>query len=46
MPAEHAKRLVQLTGGTLRYVDEAYVLVMLDQPGQTAAAIGEFLTAG
>jgi pimeloyl-ACP methyl ester carboxylesterase len=43
MPDVHAKRLTALTGGTLRYVDDAYVLVMLDQPEQTAQAIGEFL---
>jgi pimeloyl-ACP methyl ester carboxylesterase len=44
MPDDHATRLAELTGGTLRYVDDAYVLVMLDQPAQTARAIGEFLT--
>jgi pimeloyl-ACP methyl ester carboxylesterase len=44
MPDDHATRLAELTGGTLRYVDDAYVLVMLDQPEQTARAIGEFLT--
>lgn len=45
MPDEHATRLAQLTGGALRYVDDANVLVMLDQPEQTARAIGEFLTS-
>jgi pimeloyl-ACP methyl ester carboxylesterase len=45
MPDDHATRLAELTGGTLRYVDDANVLVMLDQPEQTAAEIGKFLTA-
>jgi pimeloyl-ACP methyl ester carboxylesterase len=45
MPDEHATRLTQLTGATLRYVDGAYVLVMLDQPQRTAEAIGAFLTS-
>lgn len=44
MPADHARRLAELTGGTLRYVDDAYVLPMLDQPERTAAEIGGFLT--
>ena len=43
MPEDHATRLAELTGGTLRYIDDANVLVMLDQPEQTAAVIGEFL---
>ena len=43
MPDGHATRLAELTGGTLRYVDDANVLVMLDQPEQTAQAIDEFL---
>ena len=43
-PNEHATRLADLTGGTLRYVDDANVLVMLDQPVQTAREIGAFLT--
>jgi pimeloyl-ACP methyl ester carboxylesterase len=43
-PDEHAARLADLTGGTLRYVDDAHVLVMLDQPAQTAREIGAFLT--
>ena len=42
MPDDHATRLAELTGGTLRYVDDANVLVMLDQPEQTAREIGEF----
>jgi pimeloyl-ACP methyl ester carboxylesterase len=47
MPADHGTRLVGLLPrGQLRYVDDAYVLVMLDQPLATAEAIGEFLTAG
>ncbi|MBP1821039.1 alpha/beta hydrolase [Mycobacterium sp. OAE908] len=45
MPDEHATRLVELTGGTLRYIDDANVLIMLDQPQQTAQEIGAFLTA-
>jgi pimeloyl-ACP methyl ester carboxylesterase len=43
MPDDHATRLAALTGATLHYVDDAHVLVMLDQPEQTAQAIGEFL---
>jgi pimeloyl-ACP methyl ester carboxylesterase len=43
MPDEHATRLSELTGGTLRYVDDAYVLIMLDQPEQTAEQITKFL---
>jgi pimeloyl-ACP methyl ester carboxylesterase len=43
MPDDHATRLAELTGATLRYVDDANVLVMLDQPKQTARAICEFL---
>lgn len=46
MPAEHGDRLAALLPeGQLRHIDDAYVLVMLDQPEQTARAIGEFLTA-
>jgi pimeloyl-ACP methyl ester carboxylesterase len=44
MPDDHATRLAELASGTVRYVDDAYVLVMLDQPQQTARAIGEFLS--
>jgi pimeloyl-ACP methyl ester carboxylesterase len=44
MPDDHATRLTQLTDGKLRYVDDAYVLIMLDQPERTAAEIGAFLT--
>jgi pimeloyl-ACP methyl ester carboxylesterase len=44
MPADHGDRLAALLpNGQLRYVDDAYVLVMIDQPEQTARAIGEFL---
>jgi pimeloyl-ACP methyl ester carboxylesterase len=43
MPVAHAEALAELTGGTLRYVDDAKVLIMLDQPQETARAIGEFL---
>lgn len=43
MPDRHAEELVELTGGTLRYVDDAHVLIMLDQPEQTAREIGAFL---
>jgi pimeloyl-ACP methyl ester carboxylesterase len=46
MPDDHGTRLAELTGATLRYVDDSYVMVMLDQPKQTAAEIGAFLTAG
>lgn len=44
MPDAHADRLAQLTGGAVRWVDDAYVLVMLDQPDATAREIGAFLT--
>jgi pimeloyl-ACP methyl ester carboxylesterase len=44
MPDEHATRLAALTGGALRYIDDANVLIMLDQPEQTARAIADFLT--
>jgi pimeloyl-ACP methyl ester carboxylesterase len=43
MPDDHATRLAELTGATLRYIDDANVLVMLDQPEQTATEIGKFL---
>jgi pimeloyl-ACP methyl ester carboxylesterase len=43
MPDEHATRLADLTDGTLRYVDDANVLIMLDAPEQTAREIGAFL---
>jgi pimeloyl-ACP methyl ester carboxylesterase len=44
MPVSHARRLADLTGGTLRMIDDAKVLIMLDQPEQTALEIGAFLT--
>jgi pimeloyl-ACP methyl ester carboxylesterase len=44
MPADHGERLAALLPkGQLQEIDDAYVLVMLDQPEQTARAIGEFL---
>lgn len=44
MPAEHGERLADvLPQGELRHVDDAYVLVILDQPEQTAKEIGAFL---
>jgi pimeloyl-ACP methyl ester carboxylesterase len=43
MPDSHATQLTDLTGGTLRYVDDANVLIMLDAPEQTAREIGAFL---
>jgi pimeloyl-ACP methyl ester carboxylesterase len=43
MPDDHATRLAELTNGSLRYVDDANVLIMLDQPEQTAREIGAFL---
>ncbi|HTI77275.1 MAG TPA: alpha/beta hydrolase [Mycobacterium sp.] len=45
MPDDHATQLADLTGATLRYVDDANVLVMLDQPEQTAREIGAFLSS-
>jgi pimeloyl-ACP methyl ester carboxylesterase len=44
MPDVHATRLADLTAGELRYVDDANVLIMLDQPERTAQAIAGFLT--
>jgi pimeloyl-ACP methyl ester carboxylesterase len=44
MPVAHAEALAELTGGTICYVNDAKVLIMLDQPELTARAIGEFLT--
>ena len=44
MPDRHAHRLADLTNATLRYVDDAHVLIMLDQPEQTAREIGAFLS--
>lgn len=45
MPDDHATRLAELTGATLRYVDDAYVLIMLDQPEQTAAELATFFAS-
>ncbi len=45
MPVAHAEALAELTSGTIRYVDDAKVLIMLDQPEQTAREIGAFLTS-
>ncbi|MDV3124952.1 alpha/beta hydrolase [Mycobacterium sp. 21AC1] len=45
MPVEHAQQLAALTGGRLRYVDDAKALIMLDQPEQTAREIGAFLAS-
>lgn len=45
MPASHGKRLADLLpGATLRNIDDAYVLTMLDQPERAAAEISAFLT--
>jgi pimeloyl-ACP methyl ester carboxylesterase len=46
MPVAHGQALADLTGGTLRYVDDAKVLIMLDQPEQTARELGAFLASG
>lgn len=43
MPVAHAERLAEITSGTVHYIDNAKVLIMLDQPEQTAEAIGAFL---
>jgi pimeloyl-ACP methyl ester carboxylesterase len=43
MPDDHAARLADLTKGSLRYVDDANVLIMLDQPEHTARELGAFL---
>jgi pimeloyl-ACP methyl ester carboxylesterase len=46
MPAAHGQRLAELLpGATLRNIEDAYVLTMLDQPERAAAEIGAFLTA-
>jgi len=45
MPDAHARRLARLTNAMLRYVDDASVLIMLDQPDRTAREIGAFLQA-
>ncbi|CAN5204038.1 alpha/beta hydrolase [soil metagenome] len=43
MPLSHGEALAKLTGGTLRVVADAKVLIMLDQPEQTAREISTFL---
>jgi pimeloyl-ACP methyl ester carboxylesterase len=43
MPVAHAERLGEITGGTVRYINDAKVLLMLDQPEETAREIGAFL---
>jgi pimeloyl-ACP methyl ester carboxylesterase len=44
MPADHGERLAALLPqGELRQIADAYVLVMIDQPEQTAQAISDFL---
>ena len=43
MPKDHAARLTALTNATLRFVDDARVLIMLDQPERTADALAAFL---
>lgn len=45
MPVAHAERIAEITGGAVRYIDDAKVLIMLDQPAQTAREIGAFLTS-
>ncbi|MBX7453458.1 alpha/beta hydrolase [Mycolicibacterium sp. 3033] len=46
MPVAHARRLSELLPeGRLQMIDDAYVLVMLDQPQRTAAALAGFLAA-
>ena len=45
MPTAHGQRLADLLpNGQLRHIEDARVLVMLDQPERTAAEIGRFLT--
>lgn len=45
MPAAHGRRLAELLrSATLRNVEDAYVLTMLDQPERAAAEISAFLT--
>ena len=45
MPLRHGEELARLTGGTLRVLDDAKVLIMLDQPERTAREIGAFLAS-
>lgn len=45
MPNDHGDRLAALLPtGELRHIDDAYVLIMLDQPERTAEQIAAFLT--
>ena len=44
MPVAHAERIAEFTGGTVHYIDNAKVLIMLDQPESTAREIGAFLS--
>jgi pimeloyl-ACP methyl ester carboxylesterase len=45
-PLSHAERLVrEFPHATLHTVDDSSTYVMLDQPGQTARAIGEFVAS-
>lgn len=45
MPPAHGRRLAELLpNGQLRQIDDAKVLIMLDQPERTAEEIGCFLT--
>ena len=46
MPAEHGDRLAALLpNGRIRKIADAFVLTMLDQPEETAEAIGEFVAS-
>lgn len=45
MPDAHARRLAALTGARLRFIDDAHVLIMLDQPERMARELGAFLGA-
>jgi len=44
MPPEHARRLAGLLPqGRLVDIPDSYTLVLLDQPGELAAAVTEFI---
>jgi pimeloyl-ACP methyl ester carboxylesterase len=44
MPPEHAGRLAELVGREpVRWIDDSYTLLPLDQPGKFAQAIAEFV---
>lgn len=46
MPVDHGLRLAELLpAGRLQMIDDAHVLVMLDQPERTAEALDAFLSA-